>query len=37
VRWSARWEIGADNRDVHGGLLGLADAELDELAAEGIL
>jgi formyl-CoA transferase len=37
VRWSARWEEGADNRDVYGGLLGLSDDQLDELKAEGVL
>jgi succinyl-CoA---D-citramalate CoA-transferase len=37
VRWSARWEVGADNRDVYGGLLGLADGELEALKAEGVL
>jgi formyl-CoA transferase len=37
VRWSARWEEGADNRDVYGGMLGVPDDELDELKAEGVL
>jgi formyl-CoA transferase len=37
VRWSATWEEGSHNRDVYGGLLGLSDAELDELSAEGVL
>jgi formyl-CoA transferase len=37
VRLSARWEEGADNRDVYGGLLGLSDDQLDELKAEGVL
>jgi formyl-CoA transferase len=37
VRWSATWEEGSHNRDVYGGLLGLSDAELDELRAEGVL
>jgi formyl-CoA transferase len=37
VRWSARWEPGADNRDVYGGLVGLSDEEIDALAAEGVL
>ena len=37
VRWSATWEEGSHNRDVYGGLLGLSDAELDELKAEGVL
>jgi formyl-CoA transferase len=37
VRWSATWEEGSHNRDVYGGLLGLSDAELDELREEGVL
>jgi formyl-CoA transferase len=37
VRWSATWEEGSHNRDVYGGLLGLSDAELDELKEEGVL
>ncbi len=37
VRWSARWEEGADNRDVYGGLLGLGDDELEGLKAEGVV
>jgi formyl-CoA transferase len=37
VRWSATWEEGSHNRDVYGGLLGLSDAELDELHEEGVL
>ena len=37
VRWSAPWEEGSHNRDVYGGLLGLSDAELAELKAEGVL
>jgi formyl-CoA transferase len=37
VRWSATWDEGSHNRDVYGGLLGLADAELDELRDEGVL
>ena len=37
VRWSATWDEGSHNRDVYGGLLGLSDAELDELRAEGVL
>jgi formyl-CoA transferase len=37
VRWSATWEEGSHNRDVFGGLLGLTDAELDELRAEGVV
>ena len=37
VRWSATWEEGSHNRDVYGSLLGLADAELDELREEGVL
>jgi formyl-CoA transferase len=37
VRWSATWDEGSHNRDVYGGLLGLTDAELDELRDEGVL
>ena len=37
VRWSATWEEGSHNRDVYGGLLGLSDAELEELKEEGVL
>jgi formyl-CoA transferase len=37
VRWSATWVEGSHNRDVYGGLLGLSDAELAELEAEGVL
>jgi formyl-CoA transferase len=37
VRWSATWDEGSHNRDVYGGLLGLSDAELDQLKVEGVL
>jgi hypothetical protein len=37
VRWSATWEEGSHNRDVYGSLLGLSDADLDELKEEGVL
>jgi formyl-CoA transferase len=37
VRWSATWAEGSHNADVYGGLLGLSDAELDELKDEGVL
>jgi formyl-CoA transferase len=37
VRWSATWDEGSHNRDVYGGLLGLSDAQLDELKEEGVL
>jgi formyl-CoA transferase len=37
VRWSATWDEGSHNRDVFGGLLGLTDAQLDELQAEGVV
>jgi formyl-CoA transferase len=37
VRWSATWDEGSHNRDVYGGLLGLSDADLDELREEGVL
>ncbi|MEP7105771.1 MAG: CoA transferase [Chloroflexota bacterium] len=31
------WPLGADNHLVYGGLLGLDDAEIDQLAAEGVI
>ncbi len=37
VRWSAPWAHGSHNRDVFGGLLGLSDEALAELAEEGVL
>ena len=37
VRWSATWEEGSHNRDVYCGLLGLAEEELAQLKAEGVL
>ena len=37
VRWSAAWEEGSHNREVYGELLGLSDAELDGLKAEGVI
>ena len=37
VRWSARWQPGADNRDVLGGLLGHTDAELDRWREDGVI
>jgi crotonobetainyl-CoA:carnitine CoA-transferase CaiB-like acyl-CoA transferase len=37
IRWSGRWEVGADNDDVWGGLVGLAADELAELRERGVL
>ena len=37
VRWSGTWEDGSHNQDVYGGLLGLADDEIAQLVAEGVL
>src|SRR5439155_23386729 len=37
VRWSATWQEGSHNREVYGGLLGLSEAELEELRQEGVL
>jgi crotonobetainyl-CoA:carnitine CoA-transferase CaiB-like acyl-CoA transferase len=37
VRWAGRQELGRDNREVFGGLLGLTDQELADLSAGGII
>ena len=37
VRWSGTWEEGSHNQEVYGGLLGLADDEIEQLKAEGVL
>lgn len=37
VRWSGTWEDGSHNQDVYGGLLGLADNEIAQLEAEGVI
>ena len=37
VRWSGRWEVGADNAAVYGELLGLGAEELRELEREGVI
>jgi crotonobetainyl-CoA:carnitine CoA-transferase CaiB-like acyl-CoA transferase len=37
LRWSGRWEPGADNEQVFGELLGLSPAELDDLRDEGVV
>jgi formyl-CoA transferase len=37
VRWSGRWEAGAHNRDVFGGLLGHDAARLETLRGAGVL
>ncbi|MGH3066595.1 MAG: CaiB/BaiF CoA transferase family protein [Gaiellaceae bacterium] len=37
VRWSGTWEEGSHNQEVYGGLLGLADEEIEQLQAEGVL
>jgi formyl-CoA transferase len=37
VRWSGIWEAGRHNAEVFGGLLGLSDDELAELAGEGVI
>jgi formyl-CoA transferase len=37
VRWSAPWQPGAHNRDVLGGLLGLADDRIAQLRREGVV
>ena len=35
--WTGSWQLGHHNRDVYGGLLGLAEAELLALAEEGAI
>jgi formyl-CoA transferase len=37
VRWSGRWEMGADNAAVFGELLGLAAGDLQELRHDGVI
>jgi crotonobetainyl-CoA:carnitine CoA-transferase CaiB-like acyl-CoA transferase len=37
VRWSATWDEGSHNREVYGGLLGLPEAEIEELRQEGVI
>jgi formyl-CoA transferase len=37
VRWSGPWEVGAHNREIYQGLLGLSDDELAELEAESVI
>jgi formyl-CoA transferase len=37
VRWSGRWEAGADNAEVFGGLLGRSEGELEQLRSEGVV
>lgn len=37
VRWSGRWQPGADNEEIYGNLLELAVAEIDALRADGII
>jgi formyl-CoA transferase len=37
VRWSATWDEGSHNREVYGGLLGLPEAEIEELSREGVI
>ena len=37
VRWSGRWEVGADNADVWGGLVGVPDGERVALAEAGVI
>ncbi len=37
VRWSATWAEGSHNEEVYCGLLGLSEAELDELRKAGIV
>ena len=37
VRWTGRWEMGADNPAVFAELLGLDERDLDRLAGEGVI
>ncbi|MGH2843158.1 MAG: CoA transferase, partial [Solirubrobacteraceae bacterium] len=37
VRWSATWEEGSHNDEVYGGLLGLSEAQREELRERGVL
>jgi formyl-CoA transferase len=37
VRWSGRWELGADNVEVYGGVLGLTEDNIRDLKARGIV
>jgi formyl-CoA transferase len=37
VRWSATWEEGSHNDEIYGDLLGLPDAEREQLREEGVL
>jgi formyl-CoA transferase len=37
VRWSARWEEGSDNREIYCDLLGLSEAELEDLRDGGVV
>ena len=37
LRWTGPWALGSHNREVYGGLLGLADGELRSLAEEGVI
>jgi crotonobetainyl-CoA:carnitine CoA-transferase CaiB-like acyl-CoA transferase len=37
ARWTGPWPLGSHNREVYSGLLGIGDAELAELAEEGVI
>ena len=37
LRWSGRWQPGADNEDVYTGLLGIPADQLEQLREEGIV
>jgi crotonobetainyl-CoA:carnitine CoA-transferase CaiB-like acyl-CoA transferase len=37
LRWTGPWQLGADNEAVYRGLLGLDDADMKRLKAEGVI